>query len=101
MVLIRLRRWVGGSALLFPSKNRFSKTFLYFVSASTPGAIEDLNLFGRKSKFRRSARATIGYPDTTKGIQCMYHCIQLNLFLATIHLGYMEIALDRWLLIAE
>ena len=27
--------------------------------------------------------------------------IQLNLFHATIHLGDMEIAIDRWLLIAE
>ena len=27
--------------------------------------------------------------------------IQLNLFLVTIHSGDMEIAIDRWLLIAE
>ena len=28
-------------------------------------------------------------------------CIQLNLFQATLHSGDMEIAIDRWLLIAE
>ena len=27
--------------------------------------------------------------------------IQLNLFLATIHSGDMEVTIDRWLLIAE
>ena len=27
--------------------------------------------------------------------------LQLNLFLATTHLGDMEIAVDRWLLVAE
>ena len=38
------------------------------ITTSTPGAIEDLNLFGRKSKLRRSARATIGYSEGPKMI---------------------------------
>ena len=33
---------------------------------------------------------------------CLIYCaIQLNLLKATIHSGEMEIAIDRWLLIAE
>ncbi|WAR04677.1 TANC2-like protein [Mya arenaria] len=35
------------------------------ITTSAPGAIEDLNLF-KKSKFRRSARATIGYSEDQK-----------------------------------